>query len=89
MFSKSSKVFTKDVLELTLSDLVAGFEPSSQTPAIEELMARGVPITDILRLLCLQSLVGGGLKTKEAENLRRQFLQVSHLPAVLKSGLWI
>ena len=39
-------------------------------------MARNAPITDVLRLICLQSLVGGGLKQKDLENLKKQFLQV-------------
>ena len=39
-------------------------------------MAKDVPALDILRLLCLQSLVGGGLKPKELDGLRKQFLQV-------------
>jgi hypothetical protein len=58
---------------------VAGFDASSQTTAIEELMAKDVPALDILRLLCLQSLVGGGLKPKELDGLRKQFLQVKPL----------
>lgn len=61
---------------MTIPDLVAGFDASSQTAAIEDLMAKDVPSIDILRLLCLQSLVGGGLKPKEVESIRKQFLQV-------------
>jgi hypothetical protein len=61
---------------MTLVDLVAGFDAGSQTSAIEDLMARNAPLTDVLRVLCLQSLIGGGLKPKEVESLRRQFLQV-------------
>ena len=61
---------------LIFVDLVAGFEGNTQIPAIEELMARNVPATEILRLICLQSLVSNGLKQKEIENLKRHFLQV-------------
>ena len=61
---------------MTLVDLVAGFDAGSQTAAIEDLMARNAPLADVLRVLCLQSLIGGGLKPKEVESLRRQFLQV-------------
>lgn len=39
-------------------------------------MAKDVAALNILRLLCLQSLVGGGLKPKELDGLRKQFLQV-------------
>lgn len=72
---------------LILADLVAGFDASSQTPAIEDLMARNVPVMDVLRLLCLQSLVGGGLKPKEVESLRKQFLQVRRYLVKLISRL--
>jgi vacuolar protein sorting-associated protein 33A len=71
--------------EVNEEDLVAGFEAASQTPAIEELIARNVPATDILRLLCLQNLVSGPLKPKDAESLRKQFLQVP--PPTALSGL--
>jgi vacuolar protein sorting-associated protein 33A len=64
-------------------DLVAGFDPSTQTAAIEDLMAKDVPITDILRLLCLQHLVGGNLKSKDIENLKRRFLQVHLMQSML------
>jgi len=73
-----------------LTDLVAGFDASSQTTAIEELMAKDVPALDILRLLCLQSLVGGGLKPKELDGLRKQFLQVNHSnDGALTTDLWL
>ena len=39
-------------------------------------MAKNIPIASILRILCLQNLVGGNLKSKDVENLRRRFLQV-------------
>lgn len=61
------------------SDLVAGFEASTQTAAIEDLMSKNVSPIEVLRLLCLQNLVGGSLKPKEAENIRKQFLQVRSL----------
>jgi vacuolar protein sorting-associated protein 33A len=60
-------------------DLVAGFDVSSQTAAIEELILKNVDVVEVLRLLCLQSLIGGNLKSKDIETLRRQFLQVFHL----------
>jgi len=84
-----------------MEDLIAGFEPVSQLPAIEELIARDVPATDILRLLCLQSLVGGPIKPKDTDNIRKQFLQVppntsnTHTltvplnPADISIGIWL
>ena len=47
------------LIYINTSDLVAGFEPSSQTAAIEDLMSKKVAPLAVLRLLCLQSLVGG------------------------------
>lgn len=41
-------------------------------------MAKSIPSADLLRLLCLQSLVGGALKAKDIESLKRRFLQVNH-----------
>ena len=64
------------IVLINLADLVAGFDASSQTPAVEDLMARNVPARDVLRLICVQSLVSGNLKPKEVESLRKQFLQV-------------
>lgn len=62
---------------INTSDLVAGFEPSSQTAAIEDLMSKKAAPLAVLRLLCLQSLVGGNLKPREIENLKKAFLQVT------------
>jgi vacuolar protein sorting-associated protein 33A len=73
--AQQSNLRLEQYLILTL-DLVAGFEATTQTAAIEDLMSKNVPPTDVLRLLCLQSLVGGSLKPREAENIRKQFLQV-------------
>jgi hypothetical protein len=65
------------LIYINTSDLVAGFEPSSQTAAIEDLMSKRVGPLAVLRLLCLQSLVGGSLKPREIENLKKAFLQVT------------
>jgi len=53
-------------------------------------MAKNVPATDILRLICLQSLVSNGLKQKDIETLKRHFLQVFiPLQFSLTSGIWL
>jgi ABC-type proline/glycine betaine transport system permease subunit len=53
-------------------------------------MAKNVPATDVLRLICLQSLVSNGLKQKEIETLKRHFLQVFiSLQFSLTLGIWL
>lgn len=59
---------------LTTTDLIAGIDPSSQHEAIEELMARGAPILSVLRLLCIESVVSGGIKPKVLESFKREVL---------------
>jgi hypothetical protein len=44
--------------------------------SIEELVTRGLPLNQTLRLLILHSLVSGGIKTKSFDPIRREFLQV-------------
>lgn len=58
-----------------IADLAAGVDPSSQHDAIEELIARNAPVESVLRLICIESLVGQGLKPKDLENFKREILQ--------------
>ena len=67
-----SDVFSR-VLEVQ-QNLVAGADPSSQHDAIEELIARDTPLPTVLRLLCLESCVSGGLRQKELDSFKRQIL---------------
>ncbi|KAL9034246.1 MAG: hypothetical protein Q9180_005513 [Flavoplaca navasiana] len=61
------------VLEVQ-QNLVSGSDPSSQHDTIEELMARDQPLTTILRLLCLESTISGGLRPKDLDNFKRHIL---------------
>ncbi|KAL8794314.1 MAG: hypothetical protein Q9195_003140 [Heterodermia aff. obscurata] len=61
------------VLEIQ-QNLIAGADPSSQHDAIEELISRDIPLPTILRLLCLESTVAGGLRQKDLDSLKRQIL---------------
>lgn len=61
------------VLEIQ-QNLIAGADPSSQHDAIEELISRDIPLPTILRLLCLESTVAGGLRQKDLDNFKRQIL---------------
>lgn len=56
-------------------NLAAGADPSSQHDAIEELIARDTPLPEVLRLLCLESCVSGGIKPKELEIFKKLILQ--------------
>ena len=67
-----SDLFTR-ILEVQ-QNLAAGSDPTSQHDAMEELIARDVPLSTILRLLCLESCVFGGLRPKDLENFKRLIL---------------
>jgi hypothetical protein len=67
-----SDVFTR-VLEVQ-QNLAAGSDPSYQHDTIEELISRDVPLATILRLLCLESVVGGGLRPRDLDTFKRQIL---------------
>jgi len=56
-------------------NLAAGADPSSQHDAIEELINRDAPITEVLRLLCLESCIAGGIKPRDLEVFKRMILQ--------------
>jgi vacuolar protein sorting-associated protein 33A len=67
-----SDIFSKE-LEVQ-QNLAAGSDPSSQHDNIEELIARDTPLPTILRLLCLESTVAGGMKPRDLESFKRQVL---------------
>ncbi|KFA51465.1 hypothetical protein S40293_06736 [Stachybotrys chartarum IBT 40293] len=56
-------------------NLAAGADPSSQFGDIEELVARDVPLREVLRLLCLYSCISGGVKPKEFDQFKRLIFQ--------------
>lgn len=56
-------------------NLAAGADPSSQHDAIEELISRDAPLPDVLRLLCLESCIAGGIKPRDLDNFKRLILQ--------------
>lgn len=53
----------------------AGIDPTNQHESIEELIARDMPLKNVLRLLCLESCMNGGLRPRDLENFKRQVLQ--------------
>lgn len=67
-------------------NLLALYDFNAQVTAIEEMIAQGADMQTVLRLICLASLINGGIKTKPLDSLRREFLQsygYIHLPLLL------
>jgi hypothetical protein len=64
----------RSLLEVQQS-LAAGADPSSQHEAIEELISRDAPLSEVLRVLCLESCIAGGIKPRELENFKRLIMQ--------------
>ncbi|KAI1333296.1 Sec1-like protein [Xylariaceae sp. FL0255] len=56
-------------------NLAAGADPSSQHEAIEELIARDMPLPEVLRLLCTYSCISGGVRSKDFDHFRRLILE--------------
>ena len=48
---------------------------TSGLAAAEEACARQEPLVDVLRLLCLNCVMSGGLKTRDFDRVRRDLLQ--------------
>lgn len=67
-----SEVFTR-TLEVQ-QNLAEGTDPSSQHDTIEELISRDIPLPMILRLLCLESCISGGLRPKDLDHFKRLIL---------------
>ncbi|KAG4306124.1 hypothetical protein PORY_000112 [Pneumocystis oryctolagi] len=94
---------TEDIMNITSSDtflkileiqqnFVSGIN-DFRSPVIEELLSKNVPITTILRLLCLESVIFGGIQSKELENLKRELIHaygykcILAFPILEKTGL--
>ncbi|KAK3719096.1 Vacuolar protein-sorting-associated protein 33 [Vermiconidia calcicola] len=68
-----SEVFSA-MLEVQ-QNLLAGSDPSTVHENIEELIARDVPLKTVLRLLCLESCLSNGIRSRDLESFKRQILQ--------------
>lgn len=55
-------------------NIAAGTDPTYQHDTIEELIARDTPLTTVLRLLCLESCISGGLRPRDLDSFKRQIL---------------
>ena len=66
------------------ADLLALYDTNVQITAIEDMIAQGADMRTVVRLLCLASVVLGGVKAKSLENLKREILQVrQHCSTIL------
>ncbi|KAM0747571.1 putative ATP binding protein [Meredithblackwellia eburnea MCA 4105] len=88
---------TEQILAITATDefnaalevqqnLIAGVDIPAQETAIRELINQEVELKTVLRLLCLYSIISGGLKQKVLEDFKREILQTygfQHLPLLL------
>lgn len=76
-------------------NIVAGIDLATQAAAIEDLIHLEAPVQTVLRLLCLLSITGGGLKGKALDAIKRDVCQVygfHWLPALVeleRTGLLI
>lgn len=72
------KYTTQEVFNASLElqqNIIAGINLTEQLASIEDLILSEAPIKVVLRLLCLLSVVSGGIKPKNLEYLRREILQ--------------
>ncbi|KAJ3572215.1 hypothetical protein NP233_g3232 [Leucocoprinus birnbaumii] len=71
--------------------LLASYEINNQIASIEEMVAQGAELHVVLRLLCIASIIAGGIKSKVLENLKREILQTygyEYLPLLLSLASW-
>ncbi|KAH9849266.1 Sec1-like protein [Lenzites betulinus] len=67
-------------------NLLALYDTNAQIAAIEDMIAQGADMRIVLRLLCLASVVLGGVRAKSLENIKREILQTygyNYLPLLL------
>jgi len=56
-------------------NLLAGSDAGGMNENIEELIARDVSLQTVLRLLCLESCLNNGIRSRDLENFKRQIVQ--------------
>lgn len=69
---------TREIFNASLElqqNIVAGIDLSEQLANIEDLILAEAPMLMVIRLLCLLSVVGGGIKPKNLEHITREILQ--------------
>jgi hypothetical protein len=66
-------------------NLAAGADPSTQHESIEELISRDAPLTEVLRILCLESCLSGGIKIRDLEVFKKMILQAYGYQHILEA----
>lgn len=56
-------------------NIMSGLDPTTQHDTIHELINRDVPLSAILRLLCLESTTNAGMRPKDLETFKRTVVQ--------------
>ncbi|KAL5381489.1 hypothetical protein DPSP01_007202 [Paraphaeosphaeria sporulosa] len=56
-------------------NIMSGLDPTTQHDTINELINRDVPLSAILRLLCLESTSNAGMRPKDLETFKRTIIQ--------------
>ncbi|XP_030747567.1 vacuolar protein sorting-associated protein 33A [Sitophilus oryzae] len=64
-------------------EFLSCFEIDKSSPYIEDLIAQGKPLLQVLRLMCLQCICSSGLKSKIMEGYKRELVQVYGLEALV------
>lgn len=55
-------------------------------PFIEDMIAKKMPFRDVIRLICMQSIAGSGLKPKVLDYYKRELVQVYGIEVLLAIG---
>ena len=55
-------------------NLLLGSDPTAVHDSIEELIARDVPLKTVLRLLCIESCLNNGIRSRDLETFKRHIL---------------
>ena len=58
--------------------MLASYDVPGQLTAVEDLIAQGAEMQVVIRLLCLASIIAGGIKGKILENIKKEILQVGY-----------
>jgi hypothetical protein len=78
MFEKIRDFAESDLFKIILEvqqNIVAGADASLQHDNIEQLIARDISISVVLRLICTESIISGGLKQKDLDNFKQLVLK--------------
>ncbi|KAK0319172.1 Vacuolar protein-sorting-associated protein 33 [Friedmanniomyces endolithicus] len=103
---KTHTSLAEEITKLTKSDpfrrtlgieqnLLIGSEGSTMHEQLEEILARATPLPTVLRLLCLESTLGNGLRPRDFDHFKRLLLQAygyQHLATLArleKMGLFV